>query len=104
MDNSKRYNRSSIHHAGSVAKKLLDSYLGSGGDNKARLYKGWADIVGIDLAAHCKPIDIADGKLFIDADHPAWIAELHLQKKKIIAKMRNKFPMFDICAVVIRLL
>lgn len=45
---------------------------------KARLFAGWAEIVGPDIAAHAQPSELMDGELTVVAESTAWATQLRL--------------------------
>jgi predicted nucleic acid-binding Zn ribbon protein len=46
----------------------------------------WPDIVGGEIAAHSRAVDLADGVLVLEADHGAWRQEVSLLVPIIIEK------------------
>jgi predicted nucleic acid-binding Zn ribbon protein len=61
-------------------RALLDPFgskLGSGAAaDVARLWSGWADIVGPVMAQHAEPSSFRDGVLRVRADSPTWATEI----------------------------
>lgn len=55
------------------------------------LLDGWVDIVGPEIAAHSRAVDVRDGVLIIDADHGAWRQELSLLIPEIIKKFNAAY-------------
>ena len=47
----------------------------------------WRQIVGEDIAAHSRAVDLSDGVLTIDADHGAWRQEVTM----LIPMIKEKF-------------
>lgn len=43
---------------------------------EARLFGTWAQIVGAELAARCRPVKLVDGELTIEAESTAWATQL----------------------------
>lgn len=43
---------------------------------EARIFGTWDQLVGTDLAAHCRPVKLADGELTIEAESTAWATQL----------------------------
>jgi len=46
----------------------------------------WPEIVGEEIAAHSRAVDLVDGVLVLDADHGAWRQELTLLMPMIVTK------------------
>ncbi|MGI8808402.1 MAG: DciA family protein [Acidimicrobiales bacterium] len=55
-----------------VAKNLG----GAGGPGLVDLLQRWPEVVGEQLAAHCRPVSLRANLLTIAADEPAWGAQL----------------------------
>ncbi len=51
----------------------------------------WPEIVGPEIAAHVRAVDLADGVLGLEADHGAWRQEVSLLAPGIIAKFNATF-------------
>ncbi len=57
---------------GAVARNLG----GAGGPALVDLLQRWPEVVGEQLAAHCRPVSLRNNLLTIAADEPAWGAQL----------------------------
>jgi predicted nucleic acid-binding Zn ribbon protein len=55
--------------------------------NKAGLLPRWAQIVGADVAAHCRPERLTDGELICVAESTAWATELRLLNRQLLARI-----------------
>lgn len=53
----------------------------------AGLLPRWAEIVGSDIAAHCKPERLAGGELSCIAESTAWATQLRLLNRQILARI-----------------
>lgn len=49
----------------------------------------WREIVGDEIAAHSRAVDLADGVLVLEADHGAWRQEVTMLVPMIIAKFNT---------------
>ena len=47
----------------------------------------WAQIVGPDVALHCKPVSYADGVVAVTADSTAWATQLTLLAATVVARL-----------------
>ena len=48
----------------------------------------WDDTVGLTLAAHCRPVSLADGILVVAADGPAWATQVRYMSTDLLARLR----------------
>jgi predicted nucleic acid-binding Zn ribbon protein len=55
--------------------------------NAAGLEPRWAEIVGADVAAHCKPDRLVDGELTVVAESTAWATQLRLMSRQVMARI-----------------
>ncbi|ADD39728.1 DUF721 domain-containing protein [Stackebrandtia nassauensis] len=56
---------------------------------KAGLFANWPQIVGPEIAEHCRPVSCADGELIIEAESAAWATQLRLFKTQILARLAS---------------
>lgn len=50
----------------------------------------WAEIVGPDIAEHCRPERYADGQVWVRADSTAWATNLSLLAPNVVAKLNER--------------
>ncbi|HVW80071.1 MAG TPA: DciA family protein [Mycobacteriales bacterium] len=53
----------------------------------AGLLPRWAEIVGEDIAAHCRPDRLVDGELTCIAESTAWATQLRLMSRQLMARI-----------------
>ena len=56
---------------------------------EARVFGSWPDVVGAEIAAHCRPVKLEDGELTIEAESTAWATQLRLLTAKLLARMAD---------------
>lgn len=59
--------------------------------------------LGMNLYSHSRIIDLKNGTLLIEADHPAWIQTLRIYQKYIITGLKRNIPETKIENMVFRL-
>ena len=47
----------------------------------------WPEIVGSNIAEHCKPVTFSDGVLTVRADSTAWTTQMRLMSSSILARL-----------------
>jgi predicted nucleic acid-binding Zn ribbon protein len=86
---------------------LVSAFMGPGAVEKAQvfhsLFTGWAELAGPSLAAHSRIVQLENGVLLVEADHPGWIQTLQLKQGKLLKAARSKFPQLDIRAISFKL-
>jgi predicted nucleic acid-binding Zn ribbon protein len=56
-----------------------------------RVLEAWPRIVGELAASHSRAVDLRDGELTLQADHPVWRQELSLLSEQIVARCNDLF-------------
>jgi predicted nucleic acid-binding Zn ribbon protein len=52
-----------------------------------KIFALWDRIAGEKLAAHCQPVRIDRGILYVEVDDPIWLAQVKYMKADILAKI-----------------
>lgn len=86
-----------------IIVNIFDSIKTTNAKKNINIYDEWKKILkeinsqstnlkGKNLSDHSRVIDLKNGILFIEVDHPGWIDVLNIYRKYILTKMRKKFP------------
>lgn len=54
------------------------------------LFGRWAEIVGSEIAEHCRPDRYDDGQLWVQADSTAWATQLRLLAPNVVGKLNER--------------
>jgi len=57
---------------------------------EATVFGAWEKVVGPDIAAHCRPIKLADGELTVEAESTAWATQLRLLAASLIRRIAGE--------------
>lgn len=63
----------------------------------------WGKAAGPNLAAHSHPVDVRNGIVFVEAEHPGWIQLLQMNQRRILEMIRSAFPELGISGIAFRL-
>ena len=86
-----------------IIKEVFAAKGRFGGSAKtAELWSHWKEIVGEDVADHCFPERIVDGKLYIKADSPIWRQQVDLLKEEIKENINKKLENLKIEKLVFK--
>lgn len=100
---------------GQIISSAFENIKIENAENSITVYNEWKNILcriksksdnsseGMNLASHSRVIDIKNGLLIAEADHPGWIELLQLHKKYILNGLHMKFPELNIKNIVFRL-
>ncbi|HEY3066888.1 MAG TPA: DUF721 domain-containing protein [Methylomirabilota bacterium] len=54
--------------------------------------RGWASIVGVDVARRTQPVALVGGCLTVTVDNSPWLHELTLRTEELTARVTDGFP------------
>ncbi len=57
---------------------------------EAEALSRWDAAVGPAISKHSRAIQVKDGVLWVEVDHPVWKSELHHRKRQILEKLNQK--------------
>jgi predicted nucleic acid-binding Zn ribbon protein len=69
---------------------------------EARIFGAWEAMVGEDLAAHCRPVRLADGELTVEAESTAWATQLRLLSGRLVSRIAGEVGRDVVRRLVIR--
>jgi len=67
------------------------------------IFQEWKRIAGDALAAHARLIDVQNGILLVEVDHPGWLQMLQLRKTTLLDAARKAAPLASIEGIRMRL-
>ena len=56
-----------------------------------RIGSEWPEVVGEQVAAHCRPLGLRAGVLEVEVDSPVWSQQLQLRKTEILENLRVRY-------------
>lgn len=62
----------------------------------------WDELVGPELAGHCRPISLVDGELVLVAESSAWATQLRLLTRTLQARLAAQVGAGVVTSVVVR--
>ena len=63
----------------------------------------WPNMLGPELAQHCRAIDLSLGTLTIEADSPSYMYELRISSHKLLEHLRRVCPNAKLRAIKVTL-
>lgn len=94
---------SRIRKAGELVERLMGPKAADEAQGWARFFSTWDSSVGERLAAHSKPVDVRNGIVLVEAEHPGWIQLLQLKQESLLAQLKRAFPDLGIRGIAFRL-
>jgi predicted nucleic acid-binding Zn ribbon protein len=72
---------------GDVLAKLIAQRGWSKPAAEATLFGSWATIVGPDIAAHSRPVNLDGGELTIEAESATWATQMRMLQRDILSRI-----------------
>lgn len=72
-----------------VLRRVLGDLGWSAGVSAGRVLEEWDEIVGEQVARHCRPVSLEDGVLVVSADSSAWATQLRLITPQLITTIEE---------------
>lgn len=81
---------------------VLRRWIAESGDaaEASALFQGWSDVVGAELAAHTRPVEVERGRLIVAADHPGWMHLLRTSEPAILRRLGRSHAALGIVRIV----
>jgi predicted nucleic acid-binding Zn ribbon protein len=85
---------------------LLREYLRErgwlGGNPYDQLFSQWHRIVGEPMAAHARLVDVRNGILIVEVDHPGWLQMFRLRQDALLEAARSAVPAVSLEGIRVR--
>ncbi len=94
---------SEMKKAGDILKTFFDRSVLAEGEKYLRFFGAWDQIVGPDISAHAKAVDIVHGSVVVEVDHPGWLQMLQLREQNVLQALHRRFPDLKITGMRYRL-
>ena len=75
---------------GAVLERLVKARGWQKPAAEAKVFGAWEKVVGPDIAAHCRPIKLADGELTVEAESTAWATQLRLLAASLLKRIAGE--------------
>jgi predicted nucleic acid-binding Zn ribbon protein len=72
---------------GAILAKLVKARGWQRPAAEATVFGAWERLVGADIAAHCRPVRLADGELTVEAESTAWATQLRGLARKLLQRI-----------------
>ncbi|MCY4279320.1 MAG: DUF721 domain-containing protein [Acidimicrobiaceae bacterium] len=68
-------------------ERLLDSMDAPPADLLSTVFGDWAQIVGAEVARHCRPVSLDGDRLVVEAADPVWASELKWLSDQLLRRL-----------------
>jgi predicted nucleic acid-binding Zn ribbon protein len=84
--------------SGSLAELIAERNW-QAGLNTGNIFADWAELVGQEVATHCQPISMENGKLVIQTTATAWATQLKLLTPNLLTKLKLALPELNLSEI-----
>ena len=86
----RRRRRSQPRELSGVLGQVLDELGMDSAAAAFRIGERWSELVGADVAAHCRPTEVRGRLLEVEVESPVWAQQLQLQRPAMLAALRRE--------------
>lgn len=65
-------------------------------------YASWSRLAGEPYSAHTRPVDLRQGIIVVEADHPGWIQRMQLIQGRLLRQLQASFPSLSIRGIAFK--
>ena len=87
---------------GQALDRLLGTLRAPSSDVLDAVFGRWSDIVGADVADHCRPVAVEGEQLTVVASDPTWASELRWLEPEVLARCAEVTGTERISRLVVR--
>lgn len=73
---------------GDAVRRLVEERGWQETTTNASVLERWEDLVGAELAGHCRPVSLVEGELVLVAESSAWATQVRLLAGQLMATLR----------------
>lgn len=77
---------------GELIDQLVSQREWKSGLAEGEIFVRWHEVVGEEIADHCKPVEIKEERLFIQCVSTAWATQLNLVKNQLLESIQKVAP------------
>lgn len=80
-----------MKEAKEIIKALFDEQHARQAQTYSSLFSGWSRIAGEDIASHSRIVDVKNGAVLVEVDHPGWLQMIRLRERRILTALRKRY-------------
>jgi len=88
--------------ASEIIGTILSPDVAAKAGSWSRFFGSWEWAAGERLSAHSRPVDVRNGIVIVEADHPGWVQLLQLDQKRILDIIKRSFPELEISGIAFK--
>jgi predicted nucleic acid-binding Zn ribbon protein len=91
-----------VKKVGDLLREYLREKGWLGGNPYEQLFARWKSIVGDSMAAHARLVDVRNGVLIVEVDHPGWLQMVRLRQDALLEAARGAVPAVSLEGIRVR--
>ena len=88
--------------ASEIIGAILSPEVAAKAGTWSRFFGSWGRAAGERLSAHSRPVDVRNGIVIVEADHPGWVQLLQLEQRRILEAIKRSFPELGITGIAFK--
>jgi hypothetical protein len=88
--------------ASEIIGTILSPEVAAKAGSWSRFFASWERAAGERLSAHSRPVDVRNGIVIVEADHPGWVQLLQLDQRRILEAIKRSFPELGITGIAFK--
>jgi predicted nucleic acid-binding Zn ribbon protein len=88
-----------VRKVGDVLRDFLKERGWPAEDPYGPLFRGWEDIAGPELGTRSRVVEVEDGVIVVEVEHPGWLQMLQLKKRSLLEAARKAVPLCKIADI-----
>ncbi len=82
--------------------RLLDSLGAPSTDLLSTIFSRWEQVVGTEVARHCRPVALDDDRLVVEAADAAWASELKWLSEELLQRLAEASSQARLKSITVR--
>lgn len=92
-----------VRKAADVISRIIQPQNSEQAREWTQFYAAWSEIAGEFFSAHSKPVDVKNGTVLIEVDHPGWIQRMQFNQATLLKSIQRRFPSLKIRSIGFRI-
>ena len=89
-------------HVGASVERVLRHLGAPAPDALATVFGEWPRLVGDKVASHAQPIAVAEGRLVVRVEDPAWASQLRWLERELLERLADALGAGVVTAIEVR--
>ncbi|MBU0936919.1 MAG: DUF721 domain-containing protein [Spirochaetes bacterium] len=91
-----------VHKASELISRIIQPQNAEDAKGWTDFYASWSSIAGDFYSAHARPVDVRNGTVLVEADHPGWIQRMQFDQARLLKAIQRRFPSLKIRSIAFR--